>query len=530
MRCATMGCNSSNLSPLSPVDLLFLDASELQTRLTERKLTSVQLVKAGLEQIRRENHQGLKLNAIISTPPEEEVIKLAEELDREREQGRVRGPLHGITIIVKDAIGNHPELKMATTSGSYALKTSVVAGDSQVIEKLRKAGVLILGKANLTEFCQMKGDNITTGWSAVGGQTTSAYIEGGIRHDQGRGGPTMPGGSSTGSAVGVSAGFSPIALGTETDGSVIQPANRAALFAIKPTHGMVSLEGAWQLSTSFDVIGPMAKSAGDLANLLNVIVKNETANYPEFLTKSFANLRLGFVDPDIWRFPDAYSHPIDGVRDQMRTAYLDAKSKIETLAKKVEYPISIVLPEDLNISGQPSISNVITYEYGPLIDSYLKNLTESEVRSLDELIKWNEAHRELELPEEYPSQSRLVAARDNVPSLENYQAIRSHLKMVTDDLSAVYDAHDIDLIVIPTDSPICSVSAATGFPIGTMPLGYLDYNGKPFGLAVMGRSGDDGLLLQFMSAFEAAFPKRRVPPPLLANLGGAPEDEPQSMI
>lgn len=127
----------------------------------------------------------------------------------------------------------------------------------------------------------------------------------------------MPGGSSTGSAVGISAGFSPIALGTETDGSVIQPANRAALFAIKPTHGMVSLEGAWQLSTSFDVIGPMAKSAGDLANLLNVIVKNETANYPEFLTKSFANLRLGFVDPDIWRFPDAYSHPIDGVRDQM---------------------------------------------------------------------------------------------------------------------------------------------------------------------------------------------------------------------
>ncbi|KAJ9488008.1 hypothetical protein VN97_g5299 [Penicillium thymicola] len=402
MRCATMGCNSSNLSLLSPVDLLFLDASELQTRLTERKLTSVQLAKAGLEQIRRENHQGLKLNAIISTPPVEEVIKLAEELDREREQGRVRGPLHGITIIVKDAIGTHPELKMVTTCGSYALKTSVVAGDSQVIEKLRKAGVLILGKANLTEFCQMKGDNITTGWSAVGGQTTSAYIEGGIRHDQGRGGPTMPGGSSTGSAVGVSAGFSPIALGTETDGSVIQPANRAALFAIKPSHGMVSLEGACQMSTSFDVIGPMAKSAGDLANLLNVIVKNETANYPEFLTKSFANLRLGFVDPDIWRFPDAYSHPVDGIRGQMRTAYLDAKSKIETLAKKVEYPISIVLPEDLNISGQPSISNVITYEYGPLIDSYLKNLTESEVRSLDELIKWNEAPSRAGAPRRIP--------------------------------------------------------------------------------------------------------------------------------
>lgn len=127
----------------------------------------------------------------------------------------------------------------------------------------------------------------------------------------------MPGGSSTGSAVGVSAGFSSLALGTETDGSVIQPANRAALFVVKPTHGIVPVEGAWQLSPSFDVIGPMAKSAGDLANLLDVIVEDDSSHYPSFLTESFANLKLGFVDPNIWRFPDSYSHPIDGVREQM---------------------------------------------------------------------------------------------------------------------------------------------------------------------------------------------------------------------
>ena len=127
----------------------------------------------------------------------------------------------------------------------------------------------------------------------------------------------MPGGSSTGSAVGVAAGYSPLALGTETDGSTIQPANRAALFAIRPTHGSVSVDGIWQLSTSFDVIGPMAKSASDLANLLNILVEDEAADYPKFLTRSFADLKLGFVDPDIWRFPDSYSHSVEGVQEQM---------------------------------------------------------------------------------------------------------------------------------------------------------------------------------------------------------------------
>jgi hypothetical protein len=123
----------------------------------------------------------------------------------------------------------------------------------------------------------------------------------------------MPGGSSTGSAVGVSAGYSPLALGTETDGSTIQPANRASLFAIKPTHGIISLDGVWQLSTSFDVIGCMEKSSTDLANLFNVLVESNSSDYPRYLTKSFGNLKLGFLDPDIWRFP----HPVEGVREQM---------------------------------------------------------------------------------------------------------------------------------------------------------------------------------------------------------------------
>ncbi|KAJ5876312.1 amidase signature enzyme [Penicillium soppii] len=457
-----MGAGESKHTFPSSLDLLTLDAIELQSLLAAQKLTSAQLVKACLEQIRSQDHKGLELHAMIATPPEQDLIKIADTLDNERKAGLIRGPLHGIPIIVKDAIATDPQFKMKTTCGSHALASSIVSGDARVVEKLRKAGVIILGKSNLTEFCQMKGDNITNGWSAVGGQTVSPYIRGGIRHDQGSGGPSIPGGSSTGSAVGVAAGYSPLALGTETDGSTIQPANRAALFAIKPTHGIVSVDGIWQLSTSFDVIGSMAKSASDLANLLHILVEDEAADYPRFLTRSFADLRLGFADPDMWRFPDSYSHPDEGVREQMKAVYLDALSKIQPLAAKVEYPVEIVQPEELDIHGKSSFFTVIRYEYGPLADSYLNNLVESEVRSLDELIKWNEAHPELELPKDYPSQSRLIAARDQVPSTADYNAVISHLEKVTVELGAIFDSHDIDLIVVPTDSRICSLASASG--------------------------------------------------------------------
>ncbi|KIN05403.1 hypothetical protein OIDMADRAFT_70515, partial [Oidiodendron maius Zn] len=476
-------------------DLLSMDAVELQSCLKQGKLTSVRLVKAGLDQIRKEDRNGLNLNSMISTAPEDELLKTAAELDSERAEGNIRSPLHGITIIVKDAIATHPDLKMKTSCGSHALISSIVPGDARVIEKQTS-----------------RGDNITTGWSAVGGQTTSAYVRGGIRYDQGSGGPSMPGGSSTGSAVGVSAGYSPLSLGTETDGSTIQPANRASLFAIKPTHDIISLDGVWQLSTSFDVIGCIAKSSSDLANLLDVVVEDSSSEFHKALTKSFRNLKLGFVDPDVWRFPDRYSHPIEGVREQMKKSYLDAIFKIKKLAAKIEYPLSIPLPDDLNLGGKSSFFTTITYEYGPLVDSYLKNLVESEVRSLNELIAWNKMHASLELPKEYPSQARLIAARDKVPSREDYEAVKSHFKKVTANLGKVFEDHDIDIIAIPTDSRICSLTSVSGFPIGTIPLGYLDYNSKPYGLAVLARAGDDGLLLQFMSAFEAVFPKRQVPP------------------
>jgi amidase len=131
----------------------------------------------------------------------------------------------------------------------------------------------------------------------------------------------MPGGSSTGSAVGVAAGYSPLALGTESDGSTIQPANRASLFALKPTHGIISLDGVWKLSNSFDVIGCMAKSSSDLANLLDVLVESDSSDYPAYLTGSFKGLKLGFVDPDIWRFPEGYAAPVGRSREQMVSPY-----------------------------------------------------------------------------------------------------------------------------------------------------------------------------------------------------------------
>ncbi|KAK6350571.1 hypothetical protein TWF718_003760 [Orbilia javanica] len=185
--CNTLLQQKPNMS----LDLLSLDASTIQRLFEEGKTNSVQLVTQVLDQIEKQNQAGLKLGAIISVAPRELLLETAAQLDKERQAGKHRGRLHGIPIIVKDSINTHPNLGMKTTAGSWALENSKPARSATVIEKLISKGIIILGKANLTELCNWKGDNTTMGWSAYGGQTTSAYVEGPMRRDQGHGGPTV---------------------------------------------------------------------------------------------------------------------------------------------------------------------------------------------------------------------------------------------------------------------------------------------------------------------------------------------------
>ena len=494
------------------VDLLEMNATQLQKLLSTQTSTSVTLVKLLLAQISRHDRTGLRLNAMIS-------VAKAAKLDEEREHGHFRGPLHGIPIIVKDAINTHSDLGLGTTVGSYALADSRPAKSATVVERLIEQGVIIIGKSNLNEFCNFKGDATANGWSAVGGQTISAYVEGGVKRDDGPMGHSNPCGSSTGSAVGVSAGYSPITLGTETDGSLVQPAGRAALYALKPTVGAVNTEGIWTLSKTFDVVGAMAKSVADVAIVTECLLKDSARQslpkdgFASFLTGSFKNLRIGFLSPEEWHFPAKMQKQVKSATEQIRDTYMDAIKRIEEAGAHVQYPVSIPTVSELSIDGKDAISTVIYHEYGDNIKEYLAALDYSKVHNLEDIIEFNINYAAKELPEESPGQSRLLKASRDPPSAQAAERAKAHCRATAREkgVARAFQEQNLDLLAMPMDSPIPSISAAAGYPLATMPLGTLDFNGRPFGLALMGKPGREDLMIRFMSAFERVFPKREVP-------------------
>ena len=253
----------------SEIDLLSVTVQDLQKFLSNGTITSVQLTQKYLDNISANNHQGLLLRAVIETAPYDNVMAIAQQADDLRANGTILSELHGIPMLFKDNVGTEVSLGMNTTAGNYAFLGSQVPGDAPVAAQLRKKGVIVIGKANLSELANYKATNTTNGWSARGGQTQSAYVVGGFA----AGGD--PCGSSSGSAVGVSAGFSAAALGSETDGSLVCPSNRAALFTIRMSVGLSSRSGVIPISSTQDTVGPMAKSAYDCALILENMVAHE---------------------------------------------------------------------------------------------------------------------------------------------------------------------------------------------------------------------------------------------------------------
>lgn len=284
---------------LANINLLTVTAVELQRLLTDGQVLSTQLIELYLAQIEKHNRNGLKLNAMICTTPREILFRLAEQLDTERAEGTVRSRLHGIPITVKDNIMTGPELGMPTTVGTFALEKAMARRNAPIVDRLIEAGAIVIGKANHSEMTGWKGFGVTTGWSALGGQTQSPYIVGGFKDGDKLCGHSAPGGSSSGSAAGVAAGFAPLALATETDGSIVQPSNRAALYGLKVTVGLLPTEGTAPWSSLTDSIGGMAKSSEDLTSLIEIL---SGSDYRKSLTRSWAGLRIGFVDPTLWSF------------------------------------------------------------------------------------------------------------------------------------------------------------------------------------------------------------------------------------
>ncbi|KAL2073935.1 hypothetical protein VTL71DRAFT_11261 [Oculimacula yallundae] len=499
-------------------NVLTATTQDIQDGYKEGSLTAVSVLQAYLAQI---DHHESYLHAIIELAPRALLMETARKLDIERKSSGIRGPLYGIPILVKYNIDTHPDLGVeSTTAGTCALRVSRPRGNSPAIDRLVKAGAIILGKANMSELMWFKG-NVVSGWSAARGLTQSAYVRGGYQFNDSNTGHSNTAGSSSGSATAVAAGFVPVALGTDTGGSIAFPSCRQAIFALRPTMGIISNAGVVPLTPRFDTIGPMTKCARDVAVLLDAMVDPSTTSVPaggyiSSLSSDWGGLRIGSLDPASWLLDDETVKPVKGAKEYEIRETKAAYAKLKTiLGENFHDNVDFVSTTDSSTDsrGVDHFGKILYNDFRPALNKYLEGLVDSPVRTLEELIKWNSQHADQELPEGYDRQERLTEAQNFHMSPEERQESDYYIrqKCGKEGIDKTMAQYNIDVIIGPADSLLTNIGSSIGAPVATVPLGILDFNGRAFGVIALAAPHDDAKLLHFMSAWESTMPKRPVP-------------------
>ncbi|KAF2677883.1 amidase signature enzyme [Lentithecium fluviatile CBS 122367] len=526
---------SSSEASLPDLDPLTVSAYELSEMMSAGAITSVEIVEAYLHQIEQHNRRGRQLRALISVAPRHELMRIARRLDDERARGKRRGPLHGIPIVLKDNIMTDANLGMDTTVGSYAFVGCTPKKNATIVDRLIRRGMIILGKANLTEFCGLKNPSMPPGWSAVGGQCQSPYVARHIAKKKLHWELSAPGGSSTGSAVSVASGFSTLAIGTDTIGSLITPANRAGLYALKPTVGQVPMDGIFSLSKSFDSAGGMAKSAKDLVALSDALLSPTNKEASAHTLKSnfrikedWAGLRIGFTEPTIWTsWRKSGRINADAERFMLQKYEVVVQSLIE-MGVDIVYPVELPSQSTLNLDGRNSFEPIVYSEFKECLAEFIRQFKITKVHSLAEIINFNLEHPELTLPPSCPNQNDLMAALQSTVPRSDLRTAHEHLLQAggRDGLDFLFAAHQLDVIVAPGDAALSSLAAAAGYPTAACPLSALKLNGQPFGLTLASPPHTEPTLLHFLTAYEATFPPRALPLPLSSVPLQDPHPEP----
>ena len=492
-----------------PDNFIFMefDINQIQNAYNEGSLTIKELVQAYLNRIDAVDRNGPALNSLIVINPD--ALAIAEELDNELAAGSMRGPLHGIPVVLKDNIDTHD--KMATTAGSRALIDSYPLQDSHVALKLREAGAVIIGKANLSEWANFRGQLSSSGWSGVGGQTKNPY-------DLTR----NPCGSSSGSAVAVSANLAVLAIGTETNGSIVCPSNANGIVGLKPTVGLVSRSGIIPISYTQDSPGPMARTVRDAAVCLGALTGIDPAD-----EKTFESVGNYYSDYTQFLKEDG----LEGKRIGFFKAPLGRNFKVDTLMYAAvellkSHGAEIIEIEKISETNTGNYSfEVMLFEYKDGLNKYFKSLgPQAPVRSLEELIEFNRSDS-IEL--RYFDQRYLEMAleKGDLNSEEYLEALQNMLQGSRDGgIDRVMDKHGLDAIVAPTGSPAwktdltngdsfqlgsSSPSAHAGYPVITLTMGHID--GLPVGISFFGRAWSEAVLLEVAYAYEMATGYRRAP-------------------
>lgn len=493
---------------VSAFELEEVDVAELQRSMESGERTARSITEAYLARIEQLNLQGPELRAVIETNPD--ALAIADELDEEREADGPRGPLHGIPVVIKDNIDTAD--RMTTTAGSLALEGSIAPRDAFIVERLRQAGTIVLAKANLSEWANFRGRRSTSGWSARGGQCRNPYAL-----------DRNPCGSSSGSGVAAASSLAALAIGTETNGSIMCPSSVNGIVGVKPTVGLWSRSGIIPISHTQDTAGPMCRTVRDAATLLGPLTGvdprdeatgrsegHASVDYTQFLDEGgLEGARIGIA------------RGFDGMHPEI-LALFDAA--VERLAE-----LGAILVDGIELAQAPGgggqQTTVLQFEFKENLNAYLSELgPDAPVRSLADVIAFNEQNADRELP--FFGQELMIASQARGPLTDpEYREALTIQQYRRDQIDGAVAADRLDAITAPsgmlawhTDHVMgdrfeggasWGISAVAGYPGITVPMGYV--SGLPTGLSFFAGAWSEPTLLRLAYAYEQATLNRRAP-------------------
>ena len=491
---------------VAALDVAELAATEAAERMRSGALSSRALTQAYLDRIARIDKAGPTLNAVIELNPD--ALRDADALDRERGDGKVRGPLHGIPVLIKDNIDTGD--RMLTTAGSLALAGAPAGADAFLVTRLRAAGAVILGKTNLSEWANFRSTNSTSGWSSRGGQTRNAYAL-----------DRNPCGTSSGTASAVAASLAAVGVGTETDGSILCPAAMGGLVGMKPTVGLVSRNGIIPISITQDTAGPMGRSVADVAMLLNALAgvdRSDPAGIaaegripPDYSTSlrgdALAGKRIGVL-----RQAMGYHPALDAVTERAIAALEGGGAEL----------VDVEVPTWRQ--WRDAEFEVLLYEFKHGLNAYLA-ASDAPHATLEALIAWNSANADESMPIFGQEIFEKAQAKGPLTDAAYLEAKAKARRLARDEgLLAVLENEGLAAVIAPSTAPAFltdpvlgdhfvgagyGIAAVAGTPSITVPMG--EVRGLPVGLAFMGRAYSEAELLGFAFAFEQATRARKAP-------------------